>query len=189
METLLHNGFSCGSDPHPLGGFGPAVFAENFSNSFTSILLVGGGVHQASPVVCAFLYCQLFQAVSSASTSAFALALRQGMLLIPPASTHPGCSAPPWRFAANAPLLCYRKETHCVDTLASDPCFKVQMVAVRVSCCTHILSQQEHVLASLTGTADRSVCRRRNRRPAYPACQSWPKHEAGTPFPPARYAW
>ena len=80
METLLHNGFSCGSDPHPLGGFGPAVFAENFSNSFTSILLVGGGVHQASPVVCAFLYCQLFQAVSSASTSA---ALRQGMLLIP----------------------------------------------------------------------------------------------------------
>ena len=54
-----------------------------FSNSFTSIFLVGGGVHQASPVVCAFLYCQLFQAVSSASTSAFALALRQGMLLIP----------------------------------------------------------------------------------------------------------
>lgn len=83
METLLHNGFSCSSDPHPLGGFGPAVFAENFSNSFTSIFLVGGGVHQASPVVCAFLYCQLFQAVSSASTSAFALALRQGMLLIP----------------------------------------------------------------------------------------------------------
>ena len=137
METLLHNGFSCGSDPHPLGGFGPAVGAQNFFQEFHLDPL--GWWRRASGE--SRRLCLSLLSTFSGCQQRFYLRVCLGVAAryaADPASTHPGCSAPPWRFAANAPLLCYRKETHCVDTLASDPCFKVQMVAVRVSCRTHI---------------------------------------------------